>query len=741
MSSDFISLAIDQMNTADFELWCQVVLAKDRGVTFAPTGGMHDGGQDGFLRSAANDTDHYIQISKEVGTAGKVRRTIASIKKNRNLRALTYVTSQDEGQRDLLEAQIKQEFGVIVEVLDKRWLLVQAQLNDAIRESLYAHSKDIIDGLEKAQNSERALGDSSRLSIVSYLETHVQSLPGTENFQNVCLDTLVYNALIGTNPNEEIFKTTAEIEDMISSEHPNVLGKAEATLEERLEFLSSKANDPRVRKHPLSRYALPYSVRNEFNDGSLHVRSISDSFISSINERFNELGMVDGDEVRSNVIACVQDLFLQTYRRQAMNFAASFSSRDFDSDIKVFEFLRQFVETLDLDQAAADELRDVASTIFRNICYSSNEREQDYLNLLLKYFTIQFVMDGDHAVGQYFSDMAAGLRIYVGTDIIVRCLSEALVQKPSRGMTNSLRLMRASGVKLRVTRQTLGEVFSHIRHATNIFRLEYDTWFRHANLDSVINCDQILIRSFFYARLEPDRHEKRPRDWSNYLRNFGLAAWFAKTDNLTSDEYLDEFGSFLLDKYQLDFVEIDEILETIDQSLASKIANEVLSRREIPTEGFRILATNDAQMALFVNAERNNRNERVSTNLYGFHSWWLTEKHNILAALRKYGQKADVVMHPQFLMNHFVLDPSFMGKQETKTHSIMPTLFGLRITDRIPPGEMRNFVKSIGDLAGLDEAAQRARIRTATNKLKRRGNYPGAQRNNNGASLSMSVQK
>ena len=206
MSSDFISLSIDQINPADFEAWCQVVLTNDRGHTFAPTGGMHDGGQDGFIRQDDANPHHYVQISKEKGTSGKVRQTIVKLRNTREINALTYVTSQEEAQRDLIEAKIKQDYGIKLEILDKRWLVVQAQLHDNILKSLYAHSTAIIDGLTKVNASERALGDSARLSIVSYLETHVQSLPGTENLQNLCLDTLVYNALIGTDPNEDQFR-------------------------------------------------------------------------------------------------------------------------------------------------------------------------------------------------------------------------------------------------------------------------------------------------------------------------------------------------------------------------------------------------------------------------------------------------------------------------------------------------------------------------------------------------------
>ena len=642
MSSEFVSVCIDQINTADFEVWCQGVLTKDRGYKFAPTGGMHDGGQDGFIRSVDEFPDHYVQISKEEGTSGKIRRTINKLKKTRNLRKLTYVTSQEENKKDLIEARINKDCGVRVEILDKRWLAVQAHVHDDIRDSLLSHSREFIDSLKRAQSSERVLGESSRLSIVSYLEAHVQSLDGTENLQNICLDTLVYNALIGTDPDKNKFKSAENIRESISKEHPSVLAKAKASLAERLAFLSSKDNNPRIRKHPSSRYALPYSVRSEFNDGFIYVQSISDRFTSSINGRFRELKLNGPDELRTHVIECVKFSILQVYQKQAMNFAASFSNRTFDPDIKVFEFIRNFTESRELGQISADEVRDVASAICRGVCYSANNDEQEYLNLLLKYFTIQFVMDGDEAVTQYFSDMATRLRLYVGTDIIVRCLSEALVQEPSRGMTNSLRLIHSAGVKLRVTRQTLEEVFFHIHHSTEVFRQDYESWFRHATLDSVINCDRILIRSFFYALLEPDRHERKPRDWSDYLRNFGLANWFLRARDVISEEHLDEFGSYLIDKYQLEFVEIDEVLNTIDQDLASKIANDMLSRSEFTTDGFKILAKNDAQMALFVNAERRNRSERVSNSLYGFNTWWLTEEKNILVSLRKFRQRADV---------------------------------------------------------------------------------------------------
>lgn len=723
VSDTFISLAIEQMSTTNFELWCQEVLANEYSHDFEPTGGMHDGGQDGFIRQETINSMHFIQISKEQNSSTKIRRTIRSLLKSRDVQKLTYLTSQIEAERDLLEAKLKQEYRIDIVIHDQRWLMIRAKLHDQLRESLYSYSKDIVDGLTKVHKSERKFDVSSRLSIVGYLETHVRSMPGAENFQDICLDTLIYHTLVDTDPNVEKFRNTEEIREIINKEYPNVLSKAESSLEDRLKVLSSKQNDPRIRFHTPDRYALPFSVRSAFNDENLKQETSSDRFIGSLNHRFNELQLNNPDTFRPFIVSCVQRSIIETYRRQALNFALSFSNRDFETDIRVHEIITDVMTELKVPEEFKDEVSDSTATLFRYVCYSSNEEEREYLNLLMKFFTIQFVMDGDHAVTKYFSDMASHLRIYIGTDIIVRCLSEALVLQPSRGMTNSLKLLTSAGVRLRITRQTVGEVFAHIRHSTRVFRRDYQDWFRHATLEDVKNSDRILIRSFFYAFLEPERHLKVPRDWSDYLRNFGAAVWFSKVDDdVKSDEYIDEFASYLVDKFNLEFVEIDEILEKIDDDLAEKIATEILSQRDAQTDGSKILAKNDAQMALFVNSERKTRNEHVSANLYGYNTWWLTEETAVLRALRCYQQRDDVVMHPQFLMNHFILDPSFIRRNSREDKLITPTLFGLRITDRVSPTDMQQFIRGIGDLAGLDEAAQKARIRHAANKLKRKSN-------------------
>ena len=277
------------MDTTNFELWAQEVLAHAKGLSFEPTGGMHDGGQDGYIREVSAETSHFIQISKQKDTSAKIRQTVRRLIETREIKKLTYLTSQVEAERDLLEARLSDELSVEVVIHDQRWLMVRAKLDEVLRDSLFAYSKDVVEGLRAIQSADRKLGVSSRLSIVAYLEAHVRSLPGSENFQNICLDTLIYNALADTDPEQDRFKTTGEIEGAISADHPNVLAKADSSLEERLAFLSSKGNDPRIRSHPGERYALPYSVRSSFDEDNLRLETDKDKFMGSINSRFNQL--------------------------------------------------------------------------------------------------------------------------------------------------------------------------------------------------------------------------------------------------------------------------------------------------------------------------------------------------------------------------------------------------------------------------------------------------------------------
>jgi hypothetical protein len=717
LSDALISLAIENISRTEFEQWVQKVLAKSEGLKFAPTGGIHDGGQDGFIRSVEGQATHFVQITKQEDTRTKVRETVESIRKKRKLEKLTLVTSKLEQNRDLSEAKWGREFGITLYIHDRNWLLVQASLDQKLRDELYGCVRAVLDEITKATTVKKQLVPRDRLSIVTYLEAQARSLPTSEDFQNLCLDTIIYTALQNTDPSHGIFKTIDELETEISQTHPKLISKSTNTLAERLEFLSSKNNLPRIRKHPGQRFALPYEVRNQFDELTLSMQHLEDSFIACLSARIQEEGPEPSSVVHGQIISIVRDTLHETFRQQAINFSNSYSTSNEDANIEVYSIIENLIKQIDIQPCEAEFVQSISAKIFRNVCYSSSATEARFLEILMKYYTILFIMDGDPVVSEFFSEMARRLRIYLGTDIIVRCLSETFVKEKSRGMTNTLKRIQEGGVKLRITRRTLEEVFSHLHTTYLTFKNDFESWYRNGSLNEFIQSDRILIRAFGYAYFEPLGHFRQPRDWSDFLNQFGKASWFADPSR-----DIDEFGSFLLEKFALEFVELEGMTSKIDCDLAQQIADEIYSLRDRgATSGYAKLALNDAQMALFINAERNELNERVTSDLYGYNTWWMTEETKIIHALKKRSLPSEIVMHPQFLINHLLLDQARKGGDNQGPLGLTPSLFGLRITDRVPQSTMKAFLNAVRDIDSSDEAAQRARIRSAANLLKKRG--------------------
>ncbi|AXT33821.1 hypothetical protein D1820_01895 [Phaeobacter sp. LSS9] len=716
MSDQLISLAIDNISKTDFETWAQKVLATTEGIDFAPTGGIHDGGQDGFIRGVEGQPAHYIQITKQEDTRKKVRETIEAIRKKRKLDQLTFVTSEVEQNRDLLEAKWGKEFSLRLRIHDRSWLLVRASLDESLRDELYGYVRGLLEELNRATSVRRQIGKQDRLSIVTYLEAQAKSLPKAEDFQNICLDTVIYAALQGTDPAEEKFKTGDELKSELEVSHGQLLAKAPVNLEDRLEFLSSKNNSPRLRKHPGEKFALPYEVRSQFGEFNISIQNQEDTFLASLSSRIREQAPGLSNEMHGKVLTLVRDTLHETFRRQAMNFANSFNASTEEVSIEVFEIIAELSKEMEFEPQELEAAHELAASVFRGACYSSEQGERAFIETLMKYYTVHFLMHGDAVVSEYFSEMSKRLRVYLGTDIIVRCLSETFVKERSRGMTNALSRIRRGGVTLRITRRTLEEVFSHLHTTYLTFRNDFEGWYRNGSLQDIMQSDKILIRAFGYAYFEPIGHTRQPRDWSDFLNQFGSASWFAEPER-----NIDEFGSYLIEKYGFEFVELEGVTSKIDTDLAQEIADGILDARDRgTTSGHAKLALNDAQMALLITAERNERGERVTTDLYGYNTWWMTEEAKVLRELRKRDLSANIVMHPQFLINHLLLDQAALSENH-QGQDLTPTLFGLRITNRVPSASLKQFLDAVRDMGDLGEAAQRARIRAAANRLKSEG--------------------
>jgi hypothetical protein len=365
------------------------------------------------------------------------------------------------------------------------------------------------------------------------------------------------------------------------------------------------------------------------------------------------------------------------------------------------------------DNSRRSELIECAAQVCREVMYSGAPAEREYILQLFKLFSVEFVLKGDDRIAGYFQNLVKNLKLYVGTDILIRALSEACVMKESRSTQNALALLTKAGARLILTEHVLSELYTHIIAENKEFESEYQPWFAHATAEAGRNSDRILIRAFFYDYFEPDRHEIKVKAWRNYLDQIGQANWF------DDRSHLDAFAAYLMRKFELEWLSAAVLEAPLKPHEVAAFTNAIMSRRAqvAGKASSEVLARNDAVMALHINSIREKNSERISRNAYGYSSWWLTEEFQVVEVARGLRIPAQFAMHPQFLMSIFAVTPA-LREVANAARAFFPTNFGLRITDRVNNDTLREFLRNAKKAAQQEPAIADARIRELSNKLK-----------------------
>ena len=700
------SYVLEAVSSDDFEKFGQALLFQALGMEFEATGGMHDGGQDGFVRSLKGKPSRYVQISTRADYTNKIRQTIRRLNESgRDVAMLTYLTNRQIATKDAIEAAIEKETGVSIRIRDKRWITLQAQ-SDEDASKIFADSfaSQVQSALALQGHTTEVYSQSERMSIMSYMEVHSASEPDEHDLLPLAVDSAIYLSLEGTDPDPAVmnFKSENEIISFVEEKFPSVRKRRDLNIPERIRRLSSKQGSPRVRHHRKEGgYALPFDVRSEFSEHARLVRNSEVAFWDSIRERLREEGVAE-DHIEIGLDAC-RYAIEKTFERQGLNFLASIKGAETSDEIRTFDFIQEKLPS-NLDDGAVLPLVDACQTSIRHSFYSPNESEVEHIFRLFKAFSIEFAIKGDSSVASYFGKLVKKLKLYVGTDVIVRALSEECAQPVGRATQNALKMLSQSGAKLYLTEHVLEEAWYHI-HSTDIeFRDFYAPWERNAEIEEVKNSDRILIRAYFYGKLEPAYHAKSPGNWDQFLSYFGDASWFR------DKAHIEDFGTYLRRKFGCEFISKDKIKATLNDTEVAKLEGLIEEQKDNAK-----LAWNDAYQSLYVRHQRREQGDVAGESVYGLSNWWLTEEFKILEALRKVGVRRQLTMHPQFLMNLFAASPS-LSRVSTDFKGLFPTHFGLRITSRVSSQAMHQFLEKVKDAADAEEAKSTAFIRSQANR-------------------------
>jgi len=701
------SLVLEAVSDDDFEIFSQALLGQVIGLELEPTGGMHDGGQDGYFRPVKGRPTHFVQISTQPDVKAKILKTIKRQRAvGRTVEDLTYVSNRNLPNRDILEGDIEKETGVGIRIRDRRWITMQTQ-RDKIASQLFVDrfAPLVHSTVRLNEHRTQLYTPSERMSILSYMEVHSASEPQENDLLTLAVDSAVYLALEGTDPDKGIFRSEEEIRTFVEDRFPASKKRPALDAAKRLSRLSSKTGVPRIRYHSKEAgYCLPYDVRSDFSDHSLLLRTLEVAFWDGIRVRAKESGELTSDEIEA-VVEIAAHAINKTFERQGLNLMASLHGATTFEEIKTFEFITEKSGELIKANDRRELVEQSTSLILRNVFYSGTSEEKEFIFRLFKAFSIEFVIKGDDKVGTYFSQLTRGLVLIVGSDILVRALSETCVRHEHQATQNALRMLSEAGATLYLAESVLDEVYGNIHAADLEFANFYKPWEAKATLPEVQQSDRILIRAYFYSKFEPERHAKSCANWDEFLSLFGEAGWFRRAEGK------DAFAAYLQRQFGMKIVSTHDVQAAVLPRDARALKEKIQKYKKDER-----LAWNDAYLALYVSERRRANGEKMGDSVYGFRTWWLTEEFKVLGAAREMGIREILNMHPQFLMNLYAASPG-MNKLAKNFESVFPTNFGLRITNRVAADTLHRFLEGALGAVRADEATAAARIRANANVL------------------------
>ena len=718
INTNIAKIVFSEIKGTPFEEFGNEFLPAILGINYIPAGGYHDGGSDGLVRqevyeSRKKDT-HFIQISVDKSFKTKIKNTIKRLKEvGRSPKKLTYFTSQHIPNIDLVENEIYEETDVFLKIYDLNWIL--GNLNkDAHTKSAY---------LNKVQHFEQSLlqnihqNEPSNDNTAAYvfLRQEIQENSGDISLVNAAADSLILWSLEGTDPDKDKFLTIEEIKKKIFSQIPaakNIIGGA---LKIRLDALSQKSNpngrEVRYHKNP-DRYALPYDTRMLLNDQIIEDEALKVDVIESFENRLSDINQEDEFSDQINDLAKIALRTIQiTFEEEGLEFSHFLTNQDSNNEkLHIDDHIEQAVEKLEYDPSTVMKYRDSILDCLKGAFYCSEECERLYFSKLSQTYALLFSLRAEPRIIEFFQNMGSDFRLLVGTDIIVKALSERFLHPEDQQSRNMLKMLKQAGSDLLLTEPVLEEVLHHIRTSDFEFKNEFMD-FENAVLpyDLSRHAKKILIRAYLYAKESCPVEEEKPRTWENYIHKI------IDYGDLHKAQAIEQIKRYLMNEFGFIFIDNQYIDEKLDNEKVEELTKLIAEDKQKDE-----LARNDAKLALLVYQQRRKLHESSNTSQFGFKTWWLTEETRILRHTRelvKVNSGSRYMMRPQFILYFFSLAPSMASVRNTYS-SIFPSLLGIRLASRVKNEVFSEMIKNLKEAAKEDPAKLNSNVSIMADKIK-----------------------
>ena len=682
-----------------------------------PLGGVHDGGADAFQGTGLHvgtQPNTFYQISIQENHKGKIRHTVKRLREfDRDPQRLVYVTAQKVGMLDKDEETLTQETGVTVRIRDAGWIVANINHSPATIAAFESFLKPhlaFLGGVGGATFIEKPKHLDSR-AVCVFLGQEVERRRSKSKLIESVSDSLILWSLEETDPDKDVLATRADILQRISEVLPTAKFFIRSVLNERLKRLSSK-NNPIGREirwyKKKDLFCLPYETRQlvkkeNIEDESLKARVLCD---------FEAYSQSLSEDISPRTAAHIAHRAIElTFERQGLELAAFLEDKTGEyEELSISDQVDEALQEAKIIDEEAIVTKEVALGVIRKAFYQSTEEQRRYFSKLSRTYSLLFLLRADPRIVEYFQSMSSKLVLFVGTDILIRALSERHLREEDQMTCNMLRIIKDAGADLILTQPVVEEIHSHLKLTDLEFQNDFMETEPYVTIDIARHSPKILIRSYFYARLRPLPGVDSPQGWRSFI---GQVCDYGA---LHQQRGHDQIRKYLGERFALQFVSTEDL-----EGLVSAEEVRVLADRleNIRSERKRILADNDAKMVLSIYGKRRETGEEHKANPYGYRTWWLTHETRVRKAtvdlVRERGSQ--YIMRPEFLLNFIALSPT-TEEIRRAYEAVFPTLLGVKLSNRMREDLFHKLMKNVKDAMSVDDARVRVKMDEYSNHLK-----------------------
>ena len=715
-----VRLALEHVTGSDFEDFFNAFYPSIAGIEFVPLGGVHDGGADAFqdrgvFEGKGQRPTVFYQASIERNFRTKIRSTVQRLRQvGRNPTSLLYVTPQIVKLIDMVEEKLSNELKTSIRIRDGKWIV--GHINHS-RQTIAAFRSYLLPHLSfiREIGGNTLVTPSPNIPVRTMCVFLGQEIDRRRNHSDLVIavtDSLILWALEQTDPAKNRFMNRTQILTKIKTVLPSAMPIISPVFDNRLETLASKGNptgrEVRWYRRP-DKFCLPYKTRLIVAEENTIDELLKLKVINTYEQRA-EILLTDSDKILPNDIARIAHRTIElTFESNGLELVEFLSDQSND---QIHSTIADMVDTSLTESELPDSLqvraKEVTLSVLRQAFYRSTETERLYYGKLSRTYILFFTLRNEPRIVEYFRHMSSDLVLFVGSDIIIRALSERYLADEDQMTVNMLNILSKAGSTLILTPAAVNEVQGHLFRSDFEFREMFSDLESHVDWEIASHSNRILIRAYFYARFD-DSVNSKPRSWESYI---GQVCNYQDLQNRVKSRM--QIQHYLVERFGFTVLSQADMDQMVDFDQVDELTTKLLQIKQS-----EFLARNDAQHILSVYGKRVVGGETKRANPYGYRVWWLTHETRVLRFTKhlvaKFG--ANYIMRPEFLLNFIALSPT-LSTIRKNYESIFPTLLGIKLSNRMREELYRSVMRKIRDVREVDEARAIVKMSELSNQLK-----------------------